>query len=293
MKYKIDEIENGVIVRDVKHFNPVQVAESGQVFRWNALEDDSVNIVSHGKLINIKREKEDIVIRGTNKSEFENIWYDYFDLGRDYVEIRNILSGDIELDKAMEYGEGLRMVNQDPFETTITFIISANNQIPRIKKSVELIAKTYGEAIGEYDGETVYSFPSPEVLSKADVAEIREITRVGFRDQRIVDTSKMIANGEMILDELYNLNREEARNELIKFPGVGEKVADCILLFAYKFADSFPVDVWVQRIMETLYLEEPIPKKHIGDFGRKQFGELAGIAQQFLFYYGRENKIGK
>lgn len=292
-KVKIIEIENGIALRDIEHFDPAHIFPNGQAFRWSVEEDESYTLVAHNRVINLKRVGADVIIDNTNLDDFTEIWYDYFDLSRDYGEIKTRLKGDVELEKAMEYGGGLRVLKQEPFETLITFIISANNQIPRIMKSVELIAQTYGKSLGFYRGREHFAFPSPEVLAKASVEEVREITRIGFRDKRVVDTSELIASGEVDLVKIFDMDRVEAREELMKFPGVGEKVADCVLLFAYNFVDSFPVDVWVNRIMETLYIKEPVSKKEVGDYGRRQFGDIAGIAQQYLFFYGRENKIGK
>ncbi len=293
MKYKIDYIDDKVILRDMKDFEPEHIFECGQAFRWKKEEDGSYTTVAYSKFLNVSRDGKDIVLYPTNKKDFEDIWYYYFDLETDYSEIKDILSEDKILKEASEYGHGIRILNQEPFETVISFIISANNQIPRIKKSVETIAKEYGDYIGEFKGEKYYSFPDAKTLSKVDVSDIREKARVGFRDQRIIDSSKMIDQGLVDLDEVFKLDRLSAQEELMKLPGVGPKVSDCALLFAFRKGDAFPVDTWVKRVMEHFYLKEETPVSRIGKIGHELFGSLAGYAQQYLFYYAREEEIGK
>lgn len=290
---ELDVRKNQIILKDQDSFDPEHILECGQAFRWERNPDGSYTLVAYNRVINIKKENNEIIFKNTNLEDFENIWINYFDLEIDYSEIKEALSFDETLKAAVEYGHGIRILNQDPFETIISFIISANNRIPQIKKSIGLLSKTYGEKIEEYEGIEYYSFPTPEKLSLVDPMEVREICRVGFRDKRIVETSKLIHSGDFDIESYMDMEREEIREELIKLPGIGPKIADCVLLFAYKKKDSFPVDVWVKRVMETLYLKKSVNKKLIGDLGREKFGEYAGVAQQYLFYYGRENAIGK
>ena len=290
MEYKIIEDGNQIILKDMRNFNPKHIFECGQAFRWTLEDDSSYTTIAYGKVLNVKREDRDIVLSNTNLDDFNNIWYDYLDLARDYDEIKRELSKDEILKEAIKFGEGIRVLNQEPFETLISFIISANNQIPRIKRSIELIAKHYGEKI---EGTDHYSFPTPETLSKAKAGDLKEICRVGFRGERIVETSKIIARGDLDLNNIFHLSRLEGKDLLMTLPGVGPKVSDCILLFAFKKADAFPVDVWVKRVMEHFYLKEETNVKLIGKYGAKLFGSLAGFAQQYLFYYARELGIGK
>jgi len=290
MNYNIIEENDMIILKDMKNFNPKPIFECGQAFRWKVEDDGSYTAIAYGKVINVKRENKDIILKNTNLEDFNNIWYDYFDLGRDYDEIKKELSKDEVLREAIKFGEGIRILNQEPFETLISFITSANNQIPRIKRSIELIAKNYGEQI---EGTEYYSFPRAEKLANAKADDLKEICKVGFRAERIVETSKIIANGDLKLNEIFNLSREEGKELLMTLPGVGPKVSDCILLFAFKKADAFPVDVWVKRVMEYFYLKEETNVKLIGEYGKKLFGKLAGFAQQYLFYYARELGIGK
>lgn len=280
------------IIENVDSFEPAHIFKCGQAFRWNEEEDSSFTNVAFNRVINVKKEKNNIILSNVNEDDFNNIWKDYFDLNRDYNKMKEILSEDEILKTCIDYGEGIRILNQSNFETIITFIISANNQIPRIKKSVELISEMYGDLIEEINGKKYYAFPSPEQLSRAKVEDLREFAKVGFRDKRIVESAIMINNNEIDFDICFNGDLEDARNELMKLPGVGPKVADCCLLFSFKRSESFPVDVWIKRVMEELYFHKETNKNQIANEGRKLFKEYAGIAQQYLFFYGRENKLG-
>ena len=293
MHYTIIEEDNKIILKDMKDFEPKHIFECGQAFRWFVEEDNSYTTIAYGKTLNVKRENEDIILSNTNLEDFNNIWYHYFDLGRDYGQIKKQLSKDPILKEAINFGQGIRILNQEPFEMVISFIISANNQIPRIKKSIELISKEYGSYIGKFMDKDIYAFPRPDRLSKARPEDLREISKVGFRDVRIVETSKIIANGDLDLEKIFEVGRDEGKEMLMTLPGVGPKVSDCILLFAFNKDEAFPVDVWVKRVMEHFYLKEDTNVKLIGDHGARIFGSLAGFAQQYLFYYAREEGIGK
>lgn len=274
-------------------FEPKHIFECGQAFRWYVEEDASYTAIHKSKVINVKRDGKDIIFSNTNMEDFENIWYDYFDLGRDYGEIKKELSKDPILNEAIKFGQGIRILNQDPYETTISFIISANNQIPRIKRSIELISQKYGESIGSYNGKEYYSFPGPEILASIDEKELEDNCKVGYRAKYIVNTSKMIKNKEIDLDKLFKLPTETAKEILMRLPGVGPKVSNCILLFSLNKNEAFPIDVWVKRVMESLYFKENTSTKKISAYAEENFGSLGGFAQQYLFYYARELGIGK
>lgn len=293
MNYQIIEENNRIIIKNMEDFEPKHIFECGQAFRWQVEEDESYTAIHRGRIINVKRDGEDIILSNTNIDDFNNIWYEYFDLGRDYGEIKSKLSHDPILKEAIDFGKGIRILNQEPYETTISFIISARNYIPSIKRSIELISQRYGESIGSYKGKEYYSFPSPQTLASADEEELRDNCRVGYRAKYIVNSSKMIYNKEVVLDRLFELTRDEAKEELLKLPGVGPKVANCILLFSLNKNDAFPVDTWVKRVMETLYFKEDTSNKKISQYADENFGSLGGFAQQYLFYYARELGIGK
>lgn len=290
---KLYEKDNSVILEEIENFDAKAIFTCGQAFRWYEESDGSFTTVHLGRVLNVLNEKGKVIFKGTNLEEFDEIWMDYFDLNTDYKEIRKVLSNNEILPKAMEYGEGIRILNQNHFEMLISFIISANNMIPRIKKSIEVISMRYGKFICEDENRKYYSFPTVEELSRATVEDLREFAKVGFRDKRIFDTVNMILNEKIDLDNFENLETDILREELLKFSGVGNKVADCIMLFSYKRGEVFPVDVWIKRVMEELFIKEETPVKKISKEADRIFGKYAGYAQQYLFYYGREEKIGK
>jgi len=288
----IKETSGGLVLRH-ESFNPTHIFECGQCFNFNIEEDGSYTAVHLGRIINVLQKEDHVLIRNVSLDEFYEIFYDYFDLGTDYSAIREKLSENEILKTASDYGYGIRILNQEMFETVISFIISANNGITRIKNSIKIISERYGDYIGEYMGRKYYAFPRPEVLAKVDPLELREFARVGFRDVRIVEASKMVADGYLDFDIDQTLSTEDLKEKLMQIPGIGPKVADCILLFTYHRRETFPVDVWIKRVMETLFIGHEVPKILVDDYAREYFGNLAGYAQQYLFYYGREEKIGK
>ncbi|WP_288979627.1 DNA-3-methyladenine glycosylase [uncultured Parvimonas sp.] len=290
---KLYEENNLVILEDVENFDARAIFTCGQAFRWYEEKDGSFTTVHLGRVLNVLNEKDRVVFKGTNLEEFKKIWLDYFDLNTNYKEIRKTLSGNEILVNAMEYGKGIRILNQNHFEMLISFIISANNMIPRIKKSIEVISMRYGKFICEDENRKYYSFPTVEELSNATVEDLREFAKVGFRDKRIFDTVNMILNDKIDLNSFESLETDILREELLKFSGVGNKVADCIMLFSYKRGEVFPVDVWIKRVMEKLFIKQETPVKKIAKEANRIFGKYAGYAQQYLFYYGREEKIGK
>lgn len=290
---KLYEKDNLVILEDVENFDAKAIFTCGQAFRWYEEKNGSFTTVHLGRVLNVLNEDDKVIFKGTNLEEFNEIWIDYFDLNTDYQSIRKSLANNKILANAMEYGKGIRILNQNHFEMLISFIISANNMIPRIKKSIEVISMRYGKFICQDENRKYYSFPTVEELSKATVEELREFAKVGFRDKRIFDTVNMIKNENIDLDGFENLETDNLREELLRFSGVGNKVADCIMLFSYKRGEVFPVDVWIKRVMEELFIKEETPVKKISKEADRIFGKYAGYAQQYLFYYGREEKLGK
>jgi len=288
--YKVKEEKDRVIVENVQDFDPVHIFECGQCFRWIRQPDNSFTGVARGKVANISYQDGTLVIKNSSLKDFQDIWFEYLDLGRDYGEIKALLDKDEHMKKAMEYGYGIRILKQDLWEVLISFIISANNRIPMIMKTVAAMSKLYGDEI-QYDGMAYYSFPGADKLFEAGIEEL-EACRGGFRCKYILNTARMVKNGEVRLEELEGMDTGKAREELMKFPGVGPKVADCVLLYSGTKQDVFPTDVWVKRVMEELYFKREASFKEIQDFASSYFGDLAGFAQQYLFYYARENRIG-
>lgn len=290
---KLEEIKNGIILKETKDFDPVHIFECGQCFRWIKEDDGSYTGVAKGKVINVKKDGANIVIDNTNKEDFENIWYDYFDLGRDYTSLKKELAQhDENLKKAVDFGWGIRILQQDSWEMLISFIISSNNRIPMIQRAINNISEKYGKEICEYRGRKYFAFPSPEELSKASIEELREC-KTGFRDKYIYHTNKMVIEENLNMEDFIEMDSEVCHKELMKFKGVGAKVADCIALFGMRKYDSFPVDVWVKRVMQEFYGAEDMSLPKMRKYGMELFGEKAGFAQQYLFYYVRELEIGK
>lgn len=290
----IIEKDNQVILEGIsRDFEPQHVFDCGQCFRWIRQEDGSYTGVVQGKVINVKKENDLIIFDNTNKEDFENIWFDYFDLGRDYGKIKNQLRiMDEYLEKATEFGQGIRILQQDGWEMLISFIISANNRIPMIQRAINNLSEKYGKFIGEYRGKKYYAFPTPEELNKASVEEIRAC-QTGFRDKYIKSVVDYVSENNVDVLSYRKLNTDECIKELVKFNGVGPKVADCITLFGMQKYDTFPVDVWVKRVMEEFYVEDNLSLPKIRKFALDKFGDLAGFAQQYLFYYARELGIGR
>ncbi|MDB8850949.1 DNA-3-methyladenine glycosylase family protein [Peptostreptococcus anaerobius] len=290
---EIEEIENGIKIIGQNNFEPSHIFDCGQCFRWIKEDDGSYTGVAMGKILNVSKRDGDIILINTNLGDFENIWYDYFDLGRDYGQMIDKLKvHDDNLLKATEFGHGIRLLQQDGWEMLISFIISSNNRIPMIQRAINNISENYGDCLGEYKGKTYYSFPSPAQLSKASVEDLRNL-KLGFRDKYVYETTKAVLESGLDIVDFIKMEADICHKELMKFKGVGAKVADCIALFGMRKYDSFPVDVWVKRVMQEFYGAEDMSLVKMRAYGRDLFGEDAGFAQQYLFYYVRELEIGK
>ncbi len=292
MTYKIREDNNKIIIENIDHFEPKHIFECGQCFRWNEEKDGSYTGVAYNKVINVKKEDDSVIFSNTNKQDFNNIWYNYFDLKRDYGQIKSRLSKDPIVEKGIHFGYGIRILNQDPWETLISFITSANNRISMIKKAIETISERYGEYIGDYYGKKYYSFPTSDKLENLSIEEIKDC-RTGFRAKYIANAAKVVSSKQIDIYDLECLSTEDARKQLLLFSGVGRKVSDCIMLFSMKKQDAFPIDVWVKRVMEHFYFKNDTKLEDIQKFAQNKFGEYAGFAQQYLFYYARELGIGR
>ncbi|MRZ81610.1 8-oxoguanine DNA glycosylase [Paeniclostridium sordellii] len=290
---KIYEKDNKVILEGVSDFDPKHIFECGQCFRWKDQGDGSYTGVAKGRVINVSREGDTIYLKNTNLEDFNNIWKDYFDLDTDYSKIKNKLRNmDEYLEKATEFGWGIRLLRQDPWEMIISFIISSNNRIPMIQKAIKNLSREYGTYIGSYEGEDYYDFPTPQQLSKASIEEIRACS-TGFRDKYIKSTTEEVIKNNDDVYSYRNLSTEDCIKELLKFNGIGPKVGDCIALFGMQKYDTFPVDVWVKRVMQEFYVEDDMSLPKIRKYAIDKFGDLSGFAQQYLFYYARELGIGR
>lgn len=288
---KITHKDNAVIIKDITDFDPTHTFMCGQCFRWDMEDDASFTGIAFSKVVNISCKDDRVVIKNITPDEFNSQWKDYLDLGTDYNIIKNALSFDTNVKTAMDFGWGIKILNQEIFECLISFIISTQNAIPRIKKIVAKLSQMYGKKL-EFNGKAYYAFPTLCELSSVTEEDLAPL-KAGYRAAYIVDAVSKIKSGEVNLDNLKNLSYDEAKKELMKIKGVGPKVADCVLLFSCGKKEAFPIDVWVKRTVQTLYLNENAKEKEISGFAKEHFGEFAGVAQQYLFYYARENKLGQ
>lgn len=279
-----------VYVSGVRDFNLDHIFDCGQCFRWEKNSDGSYSGIAFGRVakIDYKDDCETVVIHGATEEDFERVWKKYLDLGRDYSKIKKMLSDrDETIRDAIDFGGGIRILNQDKWETLISFIISQNNNIPRIKKCINSLAETLGEAGGTIDGKVYYNLPTPERLASATIDDLAPC-RLGYRAKYLIETAKMVCSeGIEALEELEKeqFSAEETCEALRRYSGVGPKVANCIALFAMGKINSFPIDVWVKKVMNTMYGIAEGDVKAMARFARENFGEYGGIAQQYLFYY--------
>lgn len=265
------------------NFDISQIFDCGQSFRFLPCSNEPITAfegVALGKYIKVTQNNNEITIFGTDETEFNQKWIHYFALDTDYSKLnKQILSArpdDRLLTDAMKYGSGIRLLNQDRFEALISFIISQNNNIPRIRSLIETISKNYGKEI-VFENRIYYSFPDAYTLSKVSIEELREL-KVGFRAPYIHDAATKVAGGEIDLDKIAELDTETLLNKLMKIKGVGLKVASCVALFSFSRLDCFPIDVWVKKVISSYYPE---------GFDHLALGNAAGLAQQYLFYYER------
>ena len=263
------------IIEGIECFSIEDTLDCGQAFRWQSDDARHWRGIAAGRHLEIYKENDRVVLKNTSESDFEGFWRKYFDIDRNYAEIVDKISSDPVLKSASEVGRGIRILKQEPWEAVCSFIISQNNNIPRIKGIITRLCENFGEKC-----EGGYTFPTAEKIAALSLQDL-EILRSGFRAKYILDGAKKYANGEINEDILYNGDIESARCELEKIKGVGPKVADCVLLFGYGRIEAFPRDVWIKRAMEKLF-DGKLPEVAIG---------YEGIVQQYLFHYARKTKL--
>jgi N-glycosylase/DNA lyase len=285
---------NNTIIEGITDFDLAQTLECGQCFRFYKQNENDYVIVAYRRLLHIYQKGDCLNFINCKKETVEKIWIPYFDLDRDYDAIKKyLLKNDNKLKKAIEEKHGVRILNQEFSETLISFIISQNKQIPHIKQLVKRISDTYGEYLGEVNGESYYSFPDVKTLGKITEQDFRNM-KTGFRAPYLADAVKKLSSGYIDLSTFKNMDETITRKKLMEIKGVGEKVANCVMLFSLGYREAFPIDVWIKRIMETLYFDgKDTTKEDIAQYAKKSFGEYGGYAQQYLFCYGRDNNIGK
>ncbi len=271
--------------RVINDFNLKNTFLNGQCFRFDPYKNGFLGIAK-GKVIYLEEDNGTFVIDGVSEKEFDEIFVEYFDLSRDYQKIAQNFQKEENLEKAIEYGKGMKILKQDFWETLISFIISQNNNITRIKNIIACLAMKYGTPV-EYDNTVFYLFPTPEQLRDVKKEDYMKLG-CGYRADYLEATVK---NWLAEKPDFSGLSYNDAREKLLSFKGVGPKVANCILLFGLNYLNAFPVDTWIKKVMESLYLRRSATNAEIEAFAKTAFKEYAGIAQQYLFYYARENKL--
>lgn len=273
MKYFQHDREIELLPED--DFDLKKIFECGQCFRWNLNENGEYTGVAMGKAARIRQAENSIFISGTI-DDFNKIWFDYFDLSKNYSALRRSLCVDDYMRIATEYGAGIRILNQDRWEALCSFIISQCNNIPRIKKIVETLCTCFGDET-ELDGNTYYTFPSAQRIAKLSEAELAPL-RCGYRAPYIIGAARAVDSGSLDLDALSSVSLEEALKALKALNGVGNKVASCAILFSLRIEDAFPIDIWMKKAIQEHYN---------GKLDTKIFGGHSGLAQQYMFYYQR------
>lgn len=291
----MDIIDNKtkIILKNIKNFNIKEIFECGQIFRYFLEDDGSYTLTAHSKVVNFKNVDDCIVIDHTNLEDFNNIWVNYLDINTDYEKIISELEIDDVMKTAISFGRGIRILNQDKYEIMISFMISANNRIPMIRKVIENLSVAFGKYICKYRGRDYFAFPTIEELANADLEDIKNC-KAGFRSERIREAAIRLRDNADEVDLLHSIDEipyEKGLEFLKTYKGIGDKIANCILLFSGKQVAAFPIDVWIRRIMQTLYPLSDKSDKEIQKFAKEKFGDLAGYAQQYLFYYARETNI--
>lgn len=262
---------NNAYIEKDDFFSIDKTFDCGQCFRFEKVGNTFTG-VAFGRLLEAYEDEGLIVLKNVSQEEFDTVWRNFFDLDRDYNGINEIICRDTVAAKAAEVSKGIRILRQDKWETLCSFIISQNNNIPRIKKIITSLCENFGEDKGGY-----YTFPTAQQLAMVDVTEF-SVLKCGYRADYIHDAAVKVSTGQINLDSVCKMEYPDAKKYLMSIKGVGPKVADCVLLFGFSFLSAFPKDVWIKRVIEKYY----------GDtFDDAVFTPYGGIAQQYLFYYER------
>ena len=269
----VKECNNSIIVSGVDCFNPALTVDCGQAFRWQKCENGFWQGVAFGHSVKVLRQGNEIIFSGTTMDEFNGIWCPYFDLETDYTAICETLSADSVTAEAIKKYYGIRILKQDKWETAVSFIISQQNNIPRIKGIIERLSRAYGENLGG----DLFAFPTPEALSALSVSDF-EAVGAGYRAKYLKAFADGVNSGEIDLEAIEHMPFDEAKAVLKGILGIGEKVATCILLYGYHRLEAFPLDVWTKRVKERYYPNGFPPC----------FNDYGGVAQQYLYQYIRD-----
>lgn len=294
--FEITKTGTKIIISNFRDFDLDQILDCGQCFRWKKEESahsPSWYGVINGEFARLSYEENESIIIESYEND-EDFWIRYLDLERDYSTIKAQLSdNDPVMLNAIEEGSGIRILRQDVWETLISFIVSQNSNIPRIKGCIEALCKEFGEEIGQYKGEKIFSFPGHEILSAIKEDDLK-VCRLGYRAKYIAEAARQIARDDgAMLNVAASMNDQDVLKYLLSISGVGPKVASCIMLFSMGKLNIFPIDVWVKRVMNRLYSIREDDMAAMKAYAEKHFGRYGGIAQQYLFYYIRQLSVTK
>lgn len=274
----------------IEDFDLRHIFDCGQAFRWEKVAEQDYIGISGEQVLRITQEGNKIGY-SCETQVFNEFWHLYFDLNTNYDQIkRTLLIKDPSLGDAIEFGSGIRLLNQEPFEMLITFILSANNHIPRIKSLVKKICKNYGKPIAHPWMDLIgpmYSFPEPKALAGARIEDLRALG-LGYRDRYVLESAIKVAESPELMSQIQTMTYGKAKQELLTFSGVGPKVADCILLFSSGRHEAFPIDTWIKKTLERRYGLHQLSPKALEAWAEHIFGDLKGYAQQYMFFYERE-----
>ncbi len=284
-------MSNGVNLRVKLPYSLKHSLDCGQVFRWEQCEGSYLGVVGD-HIFKVEQRDNRLTVKQSGSSKNGMDIEDYLDASSDIAPKLREIDADKNIHTAIEQFKGLRIFRQLPWECIISFIVSSYNNIPRIKSIIRAMSRFYGKRVSLEGGYGDFSFPAPSSLARASLRDLRRLG-LGFRAEYVIDSSRRFIKAEERIASLYEKTYEEAKDYLMGFSGVGEKVADCVLLFAFKKYEAFPVDVRIKRIIEELYFKgKNVSPKKIREFARKHFGRFCGYAQQYLYHYeGYRRKI--
>lgn len=265
-------VKNKNITVERNCFDALLSLDCGQSFRWKKTNENEIYGIAFGKELTLRQDDGNVTFLDTTEEDFAQIWVPYFDLERDYAALCERFRADTYLEKAVDEYYGIRILRQEPWEAVCSFIISQNNNIPRIKGIIDRLCVALGEPLGNGG----FAFPTAAKIAESGIDALAPL-RAGFRAKYIIDAAEKVVSGEVDFNKIFESDLETGRDELIKIKGVGEKVAQCSLLYGFGKVDAFPVDVWVKRIMSELY-PDGLPECVNG---------ARGIAQQYLFHWRR------
>lgn len=258
--------------------------ECGQIFRYEKNIDGTYNIILKDRVVNIKKENNNLIIKSNNEENLNEIITEYFDLDRDYNQINKFLiEKDNSIKDIIDSLDGFKIIKQPRLECIISYILSSNNGVPQIKNSLDLISEEYGQKV-IFDEKEYYLFPSIDKLKDVKIEDYRKL-KTGFRDKYIYEIVQNIYNKNFLIDEIDKMDSTSAMEYLMKNKGIGEKVSSCILLFSYSRLDVFPIDTWVKKYMKDKYNIEGID--NIKKFSYEKYKDYSALVIQYMFHYKR------